>query len=138
MSIPIVGALVDGAIDLWKAYNPPPASEADKAAYAQAEVNFKVQYQQLVANSIVALENEITKRHAADMSSDSWLSKNIRPMVLVYLLLLFTGFAIVSASFNLAEVYIEMLKEMLQMAFGFYFAGRTIEKVTSILKGISK
>lgn len=139
MALPIigdvVGSLVNGAVDLFKSHFPPPATESEKLQQATAVAAFRAQHEQLVTNSLIALEAQVTARHNADMNSDSWLSKNIRPTVLIYLLALFTAFAVASASLNIPELYVKMLQEMLQMAFGFYFAGRTIEKVVSLIKG---
>jgi hypothetical protein len=89
----------------------------------------------VMTNAALSLEQEVTKRAQADMSSDSWLSKNIRPLIMIYLLVVFSAFAIASASLNIDKAYVEILQQMLMMAFGFYFAGRTFEKITSIIKG---
>jgi hypothetical protein len=76
-------------------------------------------------------EAELTKRLQADMASDSWLSKNIRPLVLVFLLVMYTIFAGISIGDNdINPIYADMLQDMLMAAFGFYFVSRGIEKVT--------
>lgn len=73
-------------------------------------------------------QRQVTLRHAADMSSDSWLSKNIRPMVLCYLMGLFTLAFFMKVD---TEVLI-MLKGLLLTVFGFYFSARTLDKAIGI------
>lgn len=84
---------------------------------------------------VLEMEKERTTRHKTDMASDSWLSKNIRPMVLIYLMAAWTAFAVVSIKWKIAPAYTEMLKDMLLAAFGFYFLSRGVEKVASLIKG---
>jgi hypothetical protein len=74
---------------------------------------------------------QITLRHESDMTSDSWLSKNIRPLTLAFLLLLAAGLAVAdsaSASFEVDEAYVSMLKSMSLTAVVFYFGGREVQK----------
>ncbi len=76
-------------------------------------------------------EKEVTKRHQADMMSDSWLSKNIRPMSLIFLMFLLFIVIIwdsASTSFTVEEAYILLLKTLLLTAFVFYFGGREVQK----------
>ena len=73
---------------------------------------------------------ETSKRWEADMKSDSWLSKNIRPMTLVYILLAYSAFATMSAwGINVNEAYVKLLGEWGQLIMLAYFGGRTVEKV---------
>jgi hypothetical protein len=75
----------------------------------------------------------VTDRWKADMLSDSWLSKNIRPLVLMYLLFTYTLFSIGSGfDFTVTESYVELLAQMLMLVMGAYFVGRTIEKMTDM------
>jgi len=76
------------------------------------------------------VEQEITKRHTADMTSDSWLSKNIRPMSLVYLMALFSAAFVVDVPLTV----LEMLRDLLMTVFVFYFGSRSIEKGLKIFK----
>ena len=71
-------------------------------------------------------QNNLTARLQADMSSDSWLSKNIRPMVLIFLLIAYSGFAICSM-FDLETrgAYVELLGQWGMLVMSFYFGGRT-------------
>lgn len=75
----------------------------------------------------------VTERWKADMLSDSWLSKNIRPLVLVSLLSCYFLFALLSGfDFTVTESYVELLAQMLMLVMGAYFAGRTIEKIVDM------
>jgi hypothetical protein len=126
--MPPLLALVPSLIDTVKSYFPPDMTEEQKA-------QIKNDMSLVMTNAALQLEQEVTKRAQADMSSDSWLSKNIRPLIMIYLLIVFSAFAIASASLNIDKAYVEILQQMLMTAFGFYFAGRTLEKITSIIKG---
>jgi len=73
---------------------------------------------------------EVTKRAQADMASDSWLSKNIRPMTLIFILAAYFVFAMMSAFDNNAnEKYVELLGQWGMLIMSFYFGGRTLEKI---------
>ena len=72
----------------------------------------------------------VTKRWDADMKSDSYLSKNIRPMTLIAILSAYFLFAMMSAfSINVNETYVKLLGEWGQLIMLAYFGGRTVEKV---------
>lgn len=73
---------------------------------------------------------ETSKRWQADMASDSWLSKNIRPMTLVFILLVYCTFALMSAwDMDVNESYVKLLGEWGQLIMLAYFGGRTVEKI---------
>jgi hypothetical protein len=73
---------------------------------------------------------ETSKRWQADMASDSWLSKNIRPMTLVFILLVYCAFALMSAwKIDVNESYVKLLGEWGQLIMLAYFGGRTVEKI---------
>ena len=78
----------------------------------------------------VAEQQELTKRQANDMASDSWLSKNIRPMTLIAILVGYFVFAMMSA-FNIDtnSKYVELLGQWGMLIMSFYFGGRTLEKI---------
>jgi hypothetical protein len=76
---------------------------------------------------------EVTHRWQADMLSDSWLSKNIRPLVLIFLLSAYMVFSVASAfGVTITQAYVELLAQMLMLVMGAYFAGRTIEKIVDM------
>jgi hypothetical protein len=75
-------------------------------------------------------QNNLTDRLKADMSSDSWLSKNIRPMTLVYILVAYLLLAILDASvIDIADAFVELLGQWGMLVMSFYFGGRTLEKI---------
>ncbi len=85
-----------------------------------------------ISNSMLAQEQELTKRLEADMKSDSWMSKNIRPMTLIFVLSLYTAFSLTDGnigSFNITDAYVKLLGEWGMLIMSFYFGGRSVEKV---------
>lgn len=80
-------------------------------------------------------QQELTKRQSADMMSDSWLSKNIRPMTLIFILLTYTVFGMMSAwDIEVNNNYVELLGQWGMLIMSFYFGGRTLEKVMEMKK----
>lgn len=75
-------------------------------------------------------QQELTKRAQADMASDSWLSKNIRPMTLIAILAGYFIFAFMSAfDMDTNTKYVELLGQWGMLIMSFYFGGRTLEKI---------
>ena len=75
-------------------------------------------------------QNNLTERLKADMGSDSWLSKNIRPMTLIAILLGYFTFAMMSAFGKDTNAnYVELLGQWGMLIMSFYFGGRTLEKI---------
>lgn len=75
-------------------------------------------------------QNNLTDRLKADMGSDSWLSKNIRPMTLIFILLAYSTFAMMSAfDYDTNQAYVELLGQWGMLIMSFYFGGRTLEKI---------
>jgi len=75
-------------------------------------------------------QNNLSERHQADMSSDSWLSKNIRPMTLVAIFVGYFVFAMMSAfDLDANEAYVTLLGQWGMLVMSFYFGGRTLEKI---------
>ena len=80
-------------------------------------------------------DNNVTDRWKADMSSDSWLSKNIRPMSLIAIFLGYFLFAMMSAfGYNANESYVTLLGNWGMLIMGAYFGGRTVEKLAEMRK----
>lgn len=72
----------------------------------------------------------VTQRWQADMSSDSWLSKNIRPLTLIYILTAYTIFSIGSAfDIKVTPEYVHLMGQWGMLIMGAYFGGRTFEKI---------
>jgi len=81
---------------------------------------------------------EVTKRWQADSLSDSWLSKNVRPMTLVYLLAVMFILIILDSAFTKFVVqvhWVDLIKSLLLIVFGGYFGARSVEKIMQIVKG---
>jgi hypothetical protein len=96
---------------------------------AQEKMEFEKMLMEYESNA----QDNVTERWKSDMMSDSWLSKNIRPMILMYLILSFTIFVVTDSienvGFNINESYIDVFSVLMTTAFTAYFAGRSYEKV---------
>lgn len=80
-------------------------------------------------------QNNLTERLKADMGSDSWLSKNIRPMTLIAILAGYFTFALMSAfGMETQESYVQLLGQWGMLIMSFYFGGRTLEKIIDMKK----
>lgn len=80
-------------------------------------------------------QENVTRRAEADMASDSWMSKNIRPLTLVFLLVAYSGFAIASIfEYETRGAYVELLGQWGMLVMSFYFGGRTMEKIADRVK----
>jgi hypothetical protein len=78
-------------------------------------------------------ENNVSERWKADMSSDSWLSKNVRPGTLVYLLTAYLMFALLDGyGYKISESYVQLLGQWGMLVMTAYFGGRTVEKVMEL------
>tara|TARA_R110000787_G_scaffold151926_1_gene265599 strand:+ start:106 stop:492 length:387 start_codon:yes stop_codon:yes gene_type:complete len=80
----------------------------------------------------VQAQQEVTKRWEADMKSDNWLSKNIRPLICIFLTAIFVVVSVFDGNaggFAISPAYIPIYQTLLITVYGAYFAGRTIEKV---------
>jgi hypothetical protein len=108
--------------------------DPEQKAKAQLELLQMQQNGELAQiNADIAEQQELTKRQQADMASDSWLSKNIRPMMLIALFVAYTGFALASVfDYDTKSAYVDLLGQWGMLAFGFYFGSRGVEKVAEI------
>ena len=91
----------------------------------------KHKIQQLLEKADQDAQTQITERWKLDMQSDSFLSKNIRPLVLIYLTVIFTVLAFFDGNiggFQVDEAYIPIFQSLLITVYGAYFVGRTWEK----------
>ena len=80
-------------------------------------------------------QTNLTERMQADMTSDSWLSKNIRPMTLIYILVSYLVLAILDAALvDIADAFVELLGQWGMLVMSFYFGGRTLEKIMDMKK----
>jgi hypothetical protein len=109
----------------------------DPAAKAKAQLDLATLAQSgelaVMANETKLYEteqNNLTDRMKADMASDSWLSKNIRPMTLIAIFVGYFMFAMMSAfGYNANEAYVTLLGQWGMLVMSFYFGGRTLEKI---------
>jgi hypothetical protein len=105
-------------------------AQLDLAALAQSGELAKM------ANDTKLFETEmvnVTDRWKADMASDSWLSKNIRPLALIAIFVAFFLFTMMSAfGYNAQESYVNLLGQWGQIIFLAYFGGRTVEKLADM------
>lgn len=105
--------------------------DPEQKAKAQLEL-LKMQQDGTLAqlNADMAEQQELTKRQQADMASDSWLSKNIRPMTLIAILCGYFFFAFASIfDYDTKSAYVELLGQWGMLIMSFYFGGRTLEKI---------
>lgn len=88
------------------------------------------------------IQDELTERQKIDMNSDSWLAKNIRPLVLVFILVMYSLLSLVDGNmgreivngvvvptFKINSAYVELLGQWGMLIMSFYFGGRTVEKI---------
>jgi len=112
--------------------------DPEAKAKAQMELATLAQNGELakMANDTKMFEVEqqnTTDRWTADMGSDSWLSKNIRPMALIAIFVGFFTFTMMSAfGYNAQETYVQLLGQWGQIIFLAYFGGRTVEKLADM------
>ena len=122
-----IAALLDVGMKVLDKFVPDPEAKAK----AQAELLKMQQEGRLAELNADNIENqELTKRHEADMKSDSWLSKNIRPGTLIFILIVYSTFAMMSAwDIEVNNNYVELLGQWGMLIMSFYFGGRTLEKI---------
>ena len=92
----------------------------------------ELKIKELIAKHEVEMEKEISSRWSADMASDSWLAKNVRPLVLIFLvvstvLLVFIDAGVIA--FEVKASWVDLLQLVLITVIGAYFGGRSLEKV---------
>ena len=122
-----LAALLDVGMKVLDKVIPDPAAKAQAQA-ALMEMQQKGELAQLQAD--MNEQDNLTKRTEADMKSDSWLSKNIRPMTLIFILAVYTTFAGMSAvDIEVNNNYVELLGQWGMLIMSFYFGGRTLEKI---------
>ena len=112
--------------------------DPEAKAKAQLELAKMAQDGELakMANETKLYETEqdnLTERLKSDMGSDSWLSKNIRPITLIYILIAYLVLAILDAALvDIADSFVELLGQWGMLVMSFYFGGRTLEKIIDI------
>ena len=97
----------------------------------EEKLEAKQKMKELVSNYEVEMEKQITDRWKSDMASDSWLSKNVRPLVLVFLVITTVLMIFIDAgmiSFEVEAKWTDLLQLVLITVIGAYFGGRSLEK----------
>ena len=95
----------------------------------------KKQVQEILEQADTNAQEQVTDRWEADMKSDSWLSKNIRPAVLIFLTFIFSILAFADGNigtFKVAKEYVPIFQVLLMTVYGAYFVGRSWEKAKHI------
>ena len=101
--------------------------------HTSAEENLEAErkIKELIANYEVEMEKNITSRWEADLKSDSWLSKNVRPLVLIFLIICTMLLIFIDAGtikFEVKSSWVDLLQLVLITVIGAYFGGRSFEK----------
>jgi hypothetical protein len=110
---------------------PASVSEVTKALESNPELALKLK--EIDTKAFEVEQQNVTDRWKADMSSDSWLSKNIRPLSLIAILSGYFIFAMMSAfGLNANESYVTLLGNWGMLVFGAYFGSRSLEKITEM------
>jgi hypothetical protein len=122
-----LGALLDiGGKILDKVFPDPAQAEQAKLKLLEMQQNGELAQLQADMNE----QNNVTDRWKADLGSDSWLSKNIRPMSLVAIFAGYFLFAMMSAfGYDAKESYVNLLGQWGMLIMSAYFGGRTLEKI---------
>ena len=97
----------------------------------EEKLQAKHKLQELLESAEIKAQEQVTERWKADMASDSFLSKNIRPLVLIYLTVVFSVLSFFDGNigaFKVDELYIPIFQSLLITVYGAYFVGRTWEK----------
>tara|TARA_R100000935_G_scaffold46494_1_gene69919 strand:+ start:2057 stop:2455 length:399 start_codon:yes stop_codon:yes gene_type:complete len=97
----------------------------------EEKLEIKKQIQKILEDADNNAQKEVTYRWESDMNSDSYLSKNIRPMILIYLTVIFSALAFTDGNigeFSIAKEYIPIFQTLLVTVYGAYFVGRSWEK----------
>ena len=106
---------------------------AGDPAAAQKIAELELEMTKVAADAMKNEDNNVTGRWNADMASDSWLSKNIRPMALIAIFIAYFVFTMMSAfGYNAQESYVQLLGQWGQIIFLAYFGGRTVEKLADM------
>lgn len=129
-----VGSVVDS---VGNAIDKLVTSDEEKLTLKNELVKIQAEAKQKADELDLQYEKELSKRHQADMTSDSWLSKNIRPLSLLYLLGIVSALALSDGNigeFSIEKEYISLFQQLLLLAFGFYFGSRGVEKVVKVWK----
>lgn len=106
----------------------PSITDVTKALQDNPDLALKLK--EIDTRAFEAETKAVSERWQADMASDSWLSKNIRPMTLIYILTAFNLMSVLDGfGFHIAEAYVNLLGQWGMVVMTAYFGGRTLEKI---------
>ena len=142
---PVIAALIPGIIEAIKGVLKQKAPDvAEKLDSVLSDPQTRLELEKLALQKMELqqqpekweLQDRASAREMAehDMLSDSWLSKNIRPLVLAYLTVMFTLAFFLSAENDFAGQMINTFQSLLLWVYGFYFGGRSLEKIIKIVR----
>jgi hypothetical protein len=127
VGVPILDAISGGKVsDILKAI-----TSATELTETEKEILIKELEQDVIEMQ------EISKRWNSDMVSDSWLSKNVRPLALIFLTITMAIYITIDSSvdgFEVKEDWISLLSSLLLLVYGAYFGGRSLEKIQKMRK----
>lgn len=111
----------------------------DKHTFSKVEkAEFEKEMEEIFIKAEADMQQNVTDRWKTDMNSDSWLSKNVRPLILVWCIVVFSLAGILdsidSVPFHIGELWNDTFEKVMMAVVLAYFGGRTTEKATSIFK----
>ena len=128
---PALGQVLQGVVS--------PKEAIAEITKADVSTEDKIKLQQLIYEQQNKEIEAITTRWQADSMSDSWLSKNVRPLVLVWCICIFSLAGILDSvdtiPFNIGATWNDTFEKVMMAVVLAYFGGRTTEKATSLFKG---
>lgn len=131
----VAGPLGGAAISAIASKIGVPADANAIANALQGNPDLQLKLREIDVREFEAEQRAVSERWQADMASDSWLSKNIRPMTLIYLLTAYLLMAVADGfGFRISESYVTLLGQWGMLVMGAYFGGRTVEKIASSMR----
>lgn len=129
--MPIGEILNIGSKILDRVLPDPDKKEAAKLELAKLAMSGDISKLQAEIEAYKAEQQAVSDRWTADMNSDSWLSKNIRPMTMIFILSAYLLLAIGDGAewFDVADNFVELLGQWGMLVMSAYFGGRTLEKI---------
>ena len=103
----------------------------------EEKLEAKQKLEQILINAEQAAQAQVSSRWEADMKHGSWLSKNIRPITLIFLTAVFVILSVFDGNlgeFTISDAYVPVYQTLLMTVYAAYFAGRSIEKVKKVTK----
>ena len=107
----------------------------DLVTTKEEKLQIKKEFKQMMYTAQNEASAQVTSRWEYDMKSDNWLSKNIRPVVMIFLTVMFVVMSLFDGNvgeFEIADAYYTIYETLLLLVYGAYFAGRSFEKVTTM------